>query len=316
MITDEEINGDLLYKDKYLSPVKSNTPYLSEDEYMDTYLRLLRAECFSSIQKGIIELKRGELDSRDMNVYSEVCLVGHAVSYSGFTIAVKFKSQREVRDWKKTQQLMYGNLLCLSTDINFTEPIWATVENRDPELLGKESIILLELCDFNSLKPSSIIIHMQCFSKNIWMVESPTYFNSLKPVLKAFQSLSIHDMALKTEIVFTDGAEARHPSYITDSFKIILDQEMEHYESQLEKSQMEAFKYALLNRVAVIQGPPGTGILCIFVVAVVVVLFCFILFDSDLFLTFTSYFYNALVKFTGQKEKGLNFKTLSSVTAF
>ena len=277
MITDEEINGDLLYKDKYLSPVKSNTPYLSEDEYMDTYLRLLRAECFSSIQKGIIELKRGELDSRDMNVYSEVCLVGHAVSYSGFTIAVKFKSQREVRDWKKTQQLMYGNLLCLSTDINFTEPIWATVENRDPELLGKESIILLELCDFNSLKPSSIIIHMQCFSKNIWMVESPTYFNSLKPVLKAFQSLSIHDMALKTEIVFTDGAEARHPSYITDSFKIILDQEMEHYESQLEKSQMEAFKYALLNRVAVIQGPPGTGILCIFVVVVVVVvLFYFI----------------------------------------
>ena len=276
MITDEEINGDLLYKDKYLSPVKSNTPYLSEDEYMDTYLRLLRAECFSSIQKGIIELKRGELDSRDMNVYSEVCLVGHAVSYSGFTIAVKFKSQREVRDWKKTQQLMYGNLLCLSTDINFTEPIWATVENRDPELLGKESIILLELCDFNSLKPSSIIIHMQCFSKNIWMVESPTYFNSLKPVLKAFQSLSIHDMALKTEIVFTDGAEARHPSYITDSFKIILDQEMEHYESQLEKSQMEAFKYALLNRVAVIQGPPGTGILCIFVVVVGVVLFYFI----------------------------------------
>ena len=266
MITDEEINGDLLYKDKYLSPVKSNTPYLSEDEYMDTYLRLLRAECFSSIQKGIIELKRGELDSRDMNVYSEVCLVGHAVSYSGFTIAVKFKSQREVRDWKKTQQLMYGNLLCLSTDINFTEPIWATVENRDPELLGKESIILLELCDFNSLKPSSIIIHMQCFSRNIWMVESPTYFNSLKPVLKALQTLSIHDMALKMEIVFTDGTEVRRPSYITDSVKIILDEEMEHYENQLEKTQMEAFKYALLNRVAVIQGPPGTGILCIFFV--------------------------------------------------
>ena len=266
MITDEEINGDFLYKDKYLSPVKSSTPYLSEDEYMDTYLRLLRAECFSSIQKGITELKRDELDSRDMNVYSEVCLVDHDVSYSGFTIAVKFKPEREVRDWNKTQQLMYGNLLCLSTDINFTEPIWATVENRDAELLGQENIILLELCDFNSLKPSSIIIHMQCFSRNIWMVESPTYFNSLKPVLKALQTLSIHDMALKTEIVFTDGTEVRRPSYITDSVKIILDEEMEHYENQLEKTQMEAFKYALLNRVAVIQGPPGTGILCIFFV--------------------------------------------------
>ena len=259
MKTDEEINGDLLYKDKYLSPVKSSTPYLSEDKYMDTYLRLLREECFSSIQKGITELKRGELDCRDMNVYNEVCLVSHTVSYSSFTIAVKFKSEREVRDWNKTKQLLYGNLVCLSTDVNFTEPIWATVENRDSELLGKENITLLELCDFNSLKPSSIIIHMQCFSRNIWMVESPTYFSSLKPVLKAFQSLSIYDMALKTEIVFTDGTEARRPSYITDSVKIILDEEMER-ENQLEKSQMEAFKYALLNRVAVIQGPPGTRI--------------------------------------------------------
>ena len=107
---------------------------------------------------------------------------------------------------------------------------------------------------------------MQCFSRNIWMVESPTYFNSLKPVLKALQTLSIHDMALKTEIVFTDGTEVRRPSYITDSVRIILDEEMEHYENQLEKTQMEAFKYALLNRVAVIQGPPGTGILCIFFV--------------------------------------------------
>ena len=307
MITDKEINGDLLYKDKYLSPVKSNTPYSSEDEYMATYLRLLRAECFSSIQKGIIDLKRGELDSRDMNVYSEVSLVGHAASFSGFAIAVKFKPERDVRDWNKTQQLMYGNLVCLSTDINFTEPIWATVENRDSELLGKENIILLELCDFNSLKPSSIIIRMQCFSRNMWMVESPTYFNSLKPVLKAFRSLSIHDMALKTEIVFTDGTEARRPNYITDSVKIILDEEMERYKSQLEKTQMEAFKYALLNRVAVIQGPPGTGILNIF---------CLNLFDGDIFLIFTSYFWNVMGKFTVKKEKGLNIKIISPVISF
>ena len=285
MITDEELNGDFLYKDKYLSPVKSSTPYLSEDEYMDTYLRLLRAECFSSIQKGILELKRGELDIRDMSVYSEVSLVGHATSFSSFTIAVKFKPELEVRDWNKTQQLMYGNLVCLSTNTNFTEPIWATVDYRDPELLGKENIILLELCDFNSLKPSSIIIHMQCYSRNIWMVESPTYFNSLKPVLKAFQSLSIHDMTLKTEIVFADGTEKRRPSYITDSVKIILDENMGHYENQLEKTQMEAFKYAFSNRVAVIQGPPGTGILFVF---------CFDLFDNNICFSFTFYFWSLL----------------------
>ena len=126
---------------------------------------------------------------------------------------------------------------------------------------------------------------MQCYSRNIWMVESPTYFNSLKPVLKAFQSLSIHDMTLKTEIVFADGTEKRRPSYITDSVKIILDENMGHYENQLEKTQMEAFKYAFSNRVAVIQGPPGTGILFVF---------CFDLFDNNICFSFTFYFWSLL----------------------
>ena len=47
----EELMGSPLEKDSALKAVRRNTPYSSEEEYMDTYFRLLRVECFSAIQK-------------------------------------------------------------------------------------------------------------------------------------------------------------------------------------------------------------------------------------------------------------------------
>ena len=43
--------GTPLEKDSHLKAVRRNSPYASEEEYMDTYFRLLRVECFSAIQK-------------------------------------------------------------------------------------------------------------------------------------------------------------------------------------------------------------------------------------------------------------------------
>jgi hypothetical protein len=47
----EELMGEPLDKDSQLKAVRTNTPYSSVEDYMDTYFRLLRVECFSSIQK-------------------------------------------------------------------------------------------------------------------------------------------------------------------------------------------------------------------------------------------------------------------------
>ena len=47
----EELLGNPLEKDSHLRAVKRNAPYSSEEEYMDTYFRLLRVECFSAIQQ-------------------------------------------------------------------------------------------------------------------------------------------------------------------------------------------------------------------------------------------------------------------------
>jgi hypothetical protein len=47
----EELMGALLENDTHLKAVRQNSPYTSEEEYMDTYFRLLRTDCFASIQK-------------------------------------------------------------------------------------------------------------------------------------------------------------------------------------------------------------------------------------------------------------------------
>ena len=263
MITNEELVGKFLHQDMNLSPVKVTEGYENEDEYMDTYMRLLRAECFSSIQKGIHDLKCGELDSRDMNVYTEVALVGHSISHSSFAIGVTFKPEKEVKDWNKTQQLMYGNLVCLSAKKDFSDPIWATVEERDIDLLNKDKIINLQFCDFNSMTLGAMITRLQSFSGFIWMVESPTYFNSLKPVLEAFQNFSMESFALKSELVYGKKAKIetlRRPAYLNQDVVKAINKHSPYVTAGLEKSQHAAFIHALTNKVAIIQGPPGTGI--------------------------------------------------------
>lgn len=47
----EELLGSLLEEDSRLKAVRLREPYASVEEYMDIYFRLLRTDCFASIQK-------------------------------------------------------------------------------------------------------------------------------------------------------------------------------------------------------------------------------------------------------------------------
>jgi hypothetical protein len=47
----KELTGTALEENTRLRAVRKDSPYSSEEEYMDTYFRLLRADCFSAIQK-------------------------------------------------------------------------------------------------------------------------------------------------------------------------------------------------------------------------------------------------------------------------
>jgi hypothetical protein len=159
--TDHELAGNLVEKDKNLMRVRTRLPYDDPEQYMDTYFRLLRAETFSAMQHGIKDLKASTLDLRDMNVYYNIHLAGLELQSGRFSLAIHFIPTKKVKKWEASPQLMYGNLVCVSINRKFDDVIWATVSNRDTELLNQHQIIMLELLDENVKSISEIINMLQ-----------------------------------------------------------------------------------------------------------------------------------------------------------
>ena len=198
----EELNSGLVEANKYLQPVHVSEPYSSPNEYLDIHFRLHRAEAFHAIQDAVSKLLKGAHNPRDSNVYHSVFLAGVEITHSSISFALQFKSHRKVRNWEESRLLTFGNLLCLSPGQRFGEDvIWATVSNRDTEVLNKSGIIFVELCDFNKKPTNAIINDLQVHGGHTVMVESPTYFHPVRSVLETLSSTDPDQLPLSKEIV-------------------------------------------------------------------------------------------------------------------
>ena len=256
-----------------LEPIKKVGCYTSTEEYMDTYFRLLRADCFYALKKGIREMMSGQLDPRDMHVYHHITLEGVHVSQVGVALCLKVTPQRKVLDWDHCSNLMFGNLLCISISGNFKDAIWATVASRP--LLKSHKAAMIELCsESNTLSDSEAIVMLENTNSSSLMVESPTYYRAYQPVLKALQKLNPDKFFFKEELVnvksqgrsiFTDegncfDSEVLYPGIDhTMAIENFLYDHNLHNKSILDSSQEAALRESLLHREAIVQGPPGTG---------------------------------------------------------
>lgn len=90
----DELTGNLEQFHTNLQPVLRQGAYSSNDEYMDTYFRLLRADCFGSLCRSVRQMLDGKLDYRNMNVYKVVHLDGIAVSHQEGKLMISIKVRR------------------------------------------------------------------------------------------------------------------------------------------------------------------------------------------------------------------------------
>ena len=107
--------------------------------YLFVQFFLLREDFISPLQQGICDYMRGsEKKSRlNIRVYKRIHILELVCLYTGVGFEIQFDvTYLQHVDWEHSNKLIFGSLLCLSSD-NFKTVLFATVVNRDVKLLRK-----------------------------------------------------------------------------------------------------------------------------------------------------------------------------------
>lgn len=112
-----------------------------------------------------------------MTIFVNVTLVGVVESMtSEVSYALKFQTNKKIRNWKASKKLMYGNLLAISLGNDFNQIIWAYVSERDEDRLQKDSIIIVTLYEHDCLEHGQMVFELAKYSGRMIMAECPIYY--------------------------------------------------------------------------------------------------------------------------------------------
>ena len=253
--------------------------YEDVEHYLDVQFRLLREDFLEPLREGIYEIThnipRGQRNQL-MKCYQGVRITGKELTLSGIIYRVQFDvSKFPMTRWAHSKRLIFGSFLCFSKD-NFETMLFATVANRDPKDLQKGRFDIQFIEEQN-------IFDIEKRQQEYQMVESPTFFEAYRHVLKGLKRLNEDSMPFAKYLVEC-SAEVEPPEYLRRND----DQDPVYYDLSkaldvrnspkvkkvpvlkpeawpsvdilpLNGSQLEALRTAVTTEFSVIQGPPGTG---------------------------------------------------------
>ena len=256
--------------------------YENAEHYLDVQFRLLREDFLEPLREGIHEIVQNvprQQRKQLMKNYRSVRISpSKEFTWSGITHQVQIDvTGLDTRRWAYSKRLIYGSLLCLSND-NFKTMLFATVSNREPELLkeGRIGIRFLEEQDVLGIESRNCVYQI---------VESPAYFEAYRYVLKGLKELDETTLPFKKYLVEC-SADVDPPEYLRrsdaeepvcyDLSKALHGGDASVANAKavpvlqpgawpsvkalpLNSSQLEALRTAITTEFSVIQGPPGTG---------------------------------------------------------
>ena len=245
--------------------------YRSWDHYLDVHYRLLREDFVRPLRHGIQHYCSPDLakTSQDVRIYEGVRVLNPVCLFTGIGFQIQFDISRLRRvNWEYSRRLIFGSLLCLSTDNFKHSMLFATVVKREVSLLEEGCLIVKFEGDTNGFQ----INPDQVFT----MVESTAYFEAYRHILNKLKDISSQkdQIPFKSCIVELAVSNIFPPSYYQRCTKfdltnvlgmkseVTLLNESSWPKAEatcLDSSQLDALKMALTKEVSVIQGPPGTG---------------------------------------------------------
>ncbi|ELU02825.1 hypothetical protein CAPTEDRAFT_212972 [Capitella teleta] len=266
-------------KKAFIEKNKTKGGYRDVIQYLDRHFRLLKEDLVAPIRSDIASYReKGEeaSDQKVVKAYKEVRILYPVCTNEGVAIRMQFdvKPLKHVR-WEQSKRLMYGSLVCLTAD-DFKTFVFAAVANRDADMLAQGKI---DLC-CNTLDDNE---RLQSLAENTFvMMESPTYFEAYRHVLKGLQEMADSQLPFAEQLVHC-RFEDTLPKYLTHAGKPIYnlaclqedsdgdrdiglhvslqeDDTWPHSDDLgLNDAQFLGLKHCFLQNLSLIQGPPGTG---------------------------------------------------------
>ncbi|XP_046375695.2 NFX1-type zinc finger-containing protein 1-like [Haliotis rufescens] len=270
MPTNDDINPSMKPS---LTKNKAVGRYTDVDEYLDVQYRLLREDFIQPLREGVSEYQDllAMKDRKTIRLYQNVLVRRFFCSEDGIVYRLQFDvSKLSQVDWGNTKRLMYGSMVCISSD-NFKTVRFAIISDRKPEKL-QQGRIDIKFDNKVKLDPGT----------QFAMVETPALFVAYRHVLIGIQQIESNKLPM-SEYFVECRATLATPEYLRHDDAISYDmsglamtskdsgtsinsvsvcQEVEWpiaSDLDMDESQFHAFHTALTKELAIIQGPPGTG---------------------------------------------------------
>ncbi|CAM4799643.1 unnamed protein product [Rotaria magnacalcarata] len=213
-----DVNEILSEKKTYLRKNIINGVYESPQHYLDIHFRLLREDFVGPLRDGIEQhLSNASGKNFNVRVYENVRSRGSRLSPRNgivYDLCLDPKMASKIL-WVNSRRLIFGNLLVLTND-QFHSCVFVTVEDR-VKLEKEYTISVKALEKFNMNEQLQIDLDDFDFSQALTMIETTTYFEAYRPVLRALQSINIDEPFPLAPFLLKLTNEKIPPDYVKPS---------------------------------------------------------------------------------------------------
>ena len=192
-------------------------PYKDWLHYYDIQFRLLKEDFVAPLRRGVCDYLDGARGRKlqDVKLYRDVAIIEPLFTRAGICYSLHFDvSHLQHCNWEHSKRLLFGSLLCLSPD-NFQGAIFfATVSNRDPDVL-KQGMLEIQFEEGVRILP-------YCRQQvRFTMVESVTYFEASRHVLHSLQTAEVDTMPFTEYLIKNQCDSVSPPQYLAAAGSVL-----------------------------------------------------------------------------------------------
>lgn len=222
----------------------TNGAYQSVHHYLDVQFRLLREDFLRPLREGVGKFREIVKDSRiermlksnqkntlstdlppelikklrnieSLNVYFDIKLDSSITLDHGIVHGMKLADKSKSINWESSKKLMFGSLVCFSSDFFTNECLIGIICERDLRKLQKEGLIYVRF-NFDATG-EACLPEVNC---TYVMLETSAYFESYKHVLEAliaFQRIGELEFPFKENLIDCQNQIILAPNYLRNA---------------------------------------------------------------------------------------------------